>query len=215
MLGSPAMRGHRSFGIALAIGMAGTAATFAACKQKSATSGTGGSSASSSQAGTGGTGGSGGGALGGSGGATQDAGPIICPSAYSNVKGGPCDLLQQDCPAGQTCTALPSGASVTTTCVPASGLKGPGEPCYTPDECDARLVCIGQPGVCVAFCCPDMAAEPCNGGLCITKLFLDQAQAHFAYVCSYGKRCTLLTADACPPGLNCYVEDVTQGLSVC
>jgi hypothetical protein len=131
------------------------------------------------------------------------------------VGGGGCDLLKQDCPAGQSCTPVPSGAGVTPTCVAASGIKTAGEPCYTSDECDAKLICIGQPGKCVAFCCPDMAAEPCNGGLCITKVTLDQAATYYAYVCSYGMRCTLLTPDACPSGQNCYVEDKAQGLAIC
>ncbi len=36
------------------------------------------------------------------------------------------------------------------------------------------------------------------------------------YVCSYAPRCTLLTASACAPGTNCYVETAAgEGIAVC
>ncbi len=212
------MKRRRWVGIALATSTA--AAAFISCKHASTTSGTGGGSASSSKSSssTSGTGGGegGSGAGGGSGGATVDAGPIVCAVPYTNAVKGPCDLLQQDCPQGQTCSPFQSGASVSTACVVSDGLKTAGEECYSPDECDARLICIGTPvGKCVAFCCNDAESEPCNGGLCITHVSLDSNDVYYAYVCSYGKRCTLLTPDACPPGQGCYVEDLAQGLAVC
>jgi hypothetical protein len=212
------MKGHRWVGVTLAIGMA--AGAFASCKSQGASSGTGGGKASSSKSSSAGTGGAAGGVgaggEGGGGGMGADAGPIVCLSAYTNTKKGPCDLLQQNCPAGQTCVSVQSGAVVTTGCVPSEGLKTAGEPCYSSGECDAKLTCVGSPiSKCVAFCCNDAQAEPCHGGLCNTQISLDTSGAYYAYVCSYGMHCTLLTPDACPAGQGCYVEDEAQGLALC
>jgi hypothetical protein len=211
------MKGHGWLGIALAMGM--TAAALASCKSSGA--GTGGATAtSSSKSSSTGAGGAGGvlgcGAEGGSGGANPDAGPIVCLSTYTNTKKGPCDLLQQDCPAGETCVPVSAGAVVTTGCVPSEGLKTAGEPCYTDGECDAKLFCVGTPvSTCVAFCCNDAEAQPCNGGLCNTQVALGSNQDYYAYVCSYGMRCALLTPDACPDGQGCYVQDKALGLATC
>jgi hypothetical protein len=202
------MTAHRWLVVSLAVGIA--AAAFPSCKAKPAST-----TGPDAGAGSGGEGGSGGASATGSGGMPVDAGPIVCLAPNTNIpKNGPCDLLNQDCPPGKTCQPVQVGGAESTDCVESSGLKGAGEDCYSGDECDAKLICIGAPaGKCVAFCCNDMAAEPCNGGLCITHV--DFGNGSFAYVCSYGKRCTLLTPDACPPGLDCYVEDLAQGLAVC
>src|SRR5262245_11544788 len=132
------MTAHRWLGPSLAIGI--TAIAFIACKT-SISPGTGGHS---------GTGGAGGATTSASSGTTS-TGPILCSNSYTNVPKGSCDLLQQNCPPGKTCEA----ATGTTVCVTSPGLKTAGEPCYDPDECNAKLICVGDmPGKCVAICCP-------------------------------------------------------------
>jgi hypothetical protein len=205
------MTAHRWLGVSLAIGIA--AASFTSCKKGASTTGTGGSGGMVGSAGTGGGAGGGidGGTSSGTGGMKGDGGPIVCLVQYTNIpKTGPCDLLAQNCPPGKTCQ--PAGTS--TACIVSAGVKAAGETCYDGTECDAKLICIGQPvGTCVAFCCPDMAREPCDTHICNTQV--NYGNGEFAYVCSYGQRCQLLTADACPPGLECHVEDTTQGIAVC
>jgi len=71
-----------------------------------------------------------------------------------------------------------------------------------------------HPGQCVAFCCNDSANVPCNGGICNEQV--DFGGGSFAFVCSYGKRCQLLTPDACPAGYDCHVESAAgQNIAVC
>lgn len=202
------MMAHRWLGVSLAMGIA--AAGIASCKGSAAAT----SPATGSGGATGGNGGEGGAT--GSGGAQVDAGPIVCLTTNTNIpKTGPCDLINQDCPPGDTCEPQIGSAGATTGCVHQPGLKTAGEDCYSEDECDAKLVCIGSPqGTCVAFCCNDADSEPCNGGLCNTHVSFGNGGA-YAYVCSYGQRCTLLAPDPCPPGLDCHVENASQGLALC
>ena len=75
--------------------------------------------------------------------ASADAGR---PCAY----GGGCDLLAQDCPAGQACVPGP-GAS---ECVPA-GVAPAGTPCAEASSCAPRTVCV-----------PDGASGTCRGLAC-------------------------------------------------
>jgi hypothetical protein len=184
---------------------------FASCKGATS-SGTGGAR-STSTTGTG-TGGAGGGA-GGAGGQAGDGGPIICLAAYTNVdKNGPCNLIDQNCPPGYTC--LPSGLS-TSCSTASSGLKGANEPCYAPDECEAKLTCIGldppahPAGACLAFCCNDSSNEPCKSGVC--NVVVGFGSGAWAYMCSYGQPCELFAENACPSGYNCNVE-VSNGVGV-
>jgi hypothetical protein len=148
-----------------------------------------------------------------------DGGPIVCLASYSNFPhNGPCNLINQDCNPGYTCLPTTTSAGVSTACKPAAGLKGVNELCYSAGECDAKLTCIGQsgthPGNCLAFCCNDSSNEPCNGGICNLKV--DFGNGYFAYMCSYGQRCQILTADACPPGFDCHVETAAgAGVAVC
>ncbi len=209
------MTAHRWLGVSLAIGVA--AAAFTSCKSGGGASSTSTHGSGSSSTGTGGTGGTGGargtGGAAGTGGAV-DAGPIVCTAAYTNVpKGAGCDLLQQDCGAGQTC--VPDKTGTATTCIPATGLKSAGEDCFEDTECDVKLVCIGQtgdqPGQCVPFCCPAKPYEPCGGGICNEKV--DFGGQAWAYMCSYATPCTLLAAPSCMTGYGCYVES-TEGTSV-
>src|SRR5271154_2932055 len=98
------MTAHRWLGVSFAIGIA--AAGFTSCKSPAtatSSSGTGNGGATDGGA----TGGSatGGGARGGAGtgGTPVDAGPIVCTAAYTNIAKTGCDLINQNCPPGNTC----------------------------------------------------------------------------------------------------------------
>src|SRR5262249_40588594 len=84
-----------------------------------------------------------------------------------------------------------------------------GEDCSAPNECAEKLYCIS--GKCSPVCCRDNAAG-CNGAICDISAQVGQYEMFF---CHYAPKCTLLTDDACPAGLDCHIEDVTQGLATC
>jgi hypothetical protein len=210
------MRAHRWLGVTLALALGMAAGAFTSCKRAVMSAGAGGRDGG---AGTGGSGGAQAATTTGTGGATGDGGPIVCTVAYTNIpKTGPCDLLAQDCPPGSSCKVTSGTTGATTVCAPAGGIKTANEDCYGPDECDAKLTCVGlsknHPGKCVAFCCPDGRNLPCNGGICNEQV--DFGGGSLAFVCAYGKRCQLLTADTCPAGYDCHVEAAAgQGVAVC
>jgi hypothetical protein len=189
---------------------------FTSCKSAVTSTGTGGKDGGP---GTGGSGGMASSTATGSGGAQVDAGPIVCTTPYTNIPmGGPCDLLAQNCPPGSSCKVTSGANGATTECAAVGGIKTANEDCYSPDECDAKLICVGlvknHPGKCVAFCCPDSRNLPCNGGICNEQV--EFGGGYVAYVCAYGKRCQLLTADTCPAGYDCHVEAAAgQGVAVC
>jgi hypothetical protein len=191
-----------------------SATLFAACgggSSATTTSTTGGAATSSS--GTGGSSGASTSAA-GTGGSEPDAGPLTCKlHSYSTIKNGPCDLLAQDCPAGQTCKELKFGnGSWSTQCVTTNGLKGEGEACGADEECRAKLTCAV--GRCTPVCC-GATNEPCLGGICNLFITLDTAGKVNKQVCHYAKACDLLTENSCDPGFNCHIEDITQGLATC
>jgi hypothetical protein len=152
----------------------------------------------------------------GAGGSTPDSG-IVCPMQYTTAKTGTCNLLNQTCPAGQTCEPQQVGSDIETACSPSPGLKQANEDCYDlTEDCDAKLLCIGAspttPGKCVAFCCPG-TNEPCNGGVCNLEVPFGSATA---FMCSYGQRCQLLTANACPSGYECHIDTAAgTGVAIC
>lgn len=150
----------------------------------------------------------------GAGGSTEDAGPLTCKlHTYSTIKSGPCDLLAQDCPEGQTCKELKFGnGSWGTQCVITNGLKGEGQACSVDEECRAKLTCAV--GRCAPVCC-GATNEPCLGGLCNLFIQLDNAGKVNKQVCHYAKACDLLTEKACDQGFDCHIEDIKQGLATC
>ncbi len=146
-------------------------------------------------------------------GAEPDAGPLVCKNhSYSTIKLGPCDLLQQDCPAGQTCKETLANGSWTTQCVFSHGLKSEGEKCSYDEECLEKLSCGA--GRCAPVCCQTTNA-PCLGGLCDLLIQFDNSGKNNKRVCHYAKACTLMTEDACEVGFRCHVEDTKQGLATC
>lgn len=137
-------------------------------------------------------------------------GSIVCTSPYSTVPVGACDLLQQSCPAGQTCRPVEGSGGLVTGCVDATGVRTKGEPCPSDDECGAKLFCIA--GKCTPVCCVD-SDEPCNGGTC--EIHVSFEGGADATVCSYAETCVLLTANACPAGFDCHAGVTKMGLASC
>jgi hypothetical protein len=185
--------------------------SFAVASAYSACTRTNGATTTSGSGGTGGAGGAGGvpaTASSGAGG-MPEAGPIPCVTPYTTLTQGACDLLQQDCPDGQTCRPYETTTSYSTQCVASSGLKTLGEACYSDSECDAKLFCVA--GTCTAVCCRDND-EPCNGGICDLDVPVGTKQM---YVCHFAPMCGLLTPNACASGFDCHIEDPTQGLATC
>jgi hypothetical protein len=198
------MRAHGWLGLCFAIAV--TAAAFSSCGHSvMGATGTGGGGA----AGTGGSGGSGGATPSSSSSGMPEAGPISCTTLYTTIPKGTCDLLQQDCPAGETCEPTPNGSGFTTICVGSTGLKTVGETCYSQGECDAKLFCVD--GKCTQVCCHENN-EPCDGVLCSLTVTYG---SDFMDVCHYAVMCELLTPGACPTGFGCHVEDASQSLATC
>lgn len=199
----------------LALTLLATSSTIlvAACSDtmKATTSTSSGTATSSSGTGGGGASTS---VASGTGGAEPDAGPLTCKlHTYSTIKNGPCDLLAQDCPAGQTCKELAFGNGTwSTQCVVTNGLKGEGQVCNVDEECRAKLTCVG--GRCTPVCCAATNA-PCLGGLCNLTISLDPAGKVTKQVCLYSETCDLLTANACSNGNLCQIRDAQQGLATC
>ena len=148
---------------------------------------------------------------------TGGGGPIVCPDEYTNIPPGECDLLQQDCDVGMTCRPVQTEVNVwSTRCVAGGGLKGPASHCTSNNECEAGLFCIGpqQPQdlrQCIPVCC-ESTDEPCGSGTCNLNVSYDD-QGTFVMMCSYSPECTLLTADACPTGGECHIQEL--GLAAC
>lgn len=147
---------------------------------------------------------------------TTTTGPLVCPEPYTNppITNGECDLLQQDCPAGQTCEPTDDGKS--TFCYKGGGLKGPGKPCLQVQgiqECQAGLFCIGPNGsaFCTRPCCPT-DDKPCGGGDCNGEVNFGNV---VVYMCSYSEQCTLFQPGDCQNGTKCQFVYTAQGLSVC
>lgn len=141
---------------------------------------------------------------------------ISCPKGgTTDIPKGECDLLQQDCPSGDTCKPVSvagpdGGVAWTTKCAPANGLKGISKTCAKDTECQPGLFCIF--GACAPPCCPENS-EPCNGGTCnVQQAYGDK----FMMSCSFFQKCTLLASPStCDMGTECVLQDPKQGLASC
>ncbi|HSN99604.1 MAG TPA: hypothetical protein VLS89_15020 [Candidatus Nanopelagicales bacterium] len=163
---------------------------------------------------TGPGGGGGAGGAGGGGNTTSSGGgqgPIACSGSHSTVPEGQCDLLQQDCPPGQTCEPSEFNGNWSTRCRTSNGLKGAGVPCFGATECAAGLFCVDVSGVCSPICCPDNG-DPCGGGQCIVE---SGYGPYFTMMCAFDPACDLFQPDACEGGRQCHVTDGVQGLATC
>ena len=200
------MSAHRWLLLPFAASLA--AAVFVACEGESGTTSGGGgeggqtvasSSSSSSSSGTGGA----------------EAGPVECTAVYSTFTKDQCDVLQQDCPLGQTCKPVSSSGVYKTKCVASNGLKTSGERCHSENECVAGLFCVGGKldAKCAPVCC-DSIEDYCNGGTCNYNYGFAGTTGYMK-ICRYATECQLLTENACEPGLDCHIEDREQGLATC
>lgn len=171
----------------------------------SAGSGGGGAAGSGGASGGASGGGSGGGSGGtvSSGGAAGDAG-TCAPGTATNVTGA-CDLVAQNCPAGQTCRVEQTDAGTyQSACLSlGNGTKKLGEACTTHGDCQAKLSCALAK--CTRPCCPALEAEQCGAaGSCDMKI--SYGSSSFVQVCTFSAPCTPWAKD-CPPGpeSDCHV----------
>jgi hypothetical protein len=181
---------------------------YSGCEQAGGTTGTGGGTPTSSEGGSGGAGGDTG-LTTTSSTTTTTAAPLTCavPVTKPVIPKGECDLLQQDCPPGETCIPTMDGAS--TICRIGGGLKGAGKACTLNEECQAGLFCVG---FCTQPCC-QQNDQPCGGGDCNIELGLPGGVTLFT--CSYSEECTLFGADTCKNGQKCQFVYPNQGQAVC
>ncbi len=195
-----------AFPILVALG----AMAFASCSSEATTTGTGGSSATSTTTGVGGaTSTTATTSTTGAGGDSGPPAPTCKNKSYSNIPKGQCDLFDQDCGPAETCKPVADGATFTTQCLPAFGLKSEGETCYDDAECLGKLQCIGAH--CSPICCSNTNV-PCASGRC--GLQLSFGGALFMQGCIYSTACELFAPNACEIGFQCQVDPV-QGLPAC
>lgn len=145
----------------------------------------------------------------------RDAEGFACPhDSVTNVPYSGCDLVEQDCPLGESCYPYQLGTNWRTHCVKRGvGLALRGDPCGATAECDRGLNCLS--GFCTPFCCVEHQDEICGlGATCSVKLRFDQQGAMTANICMYGKLCDLWS-NACPEGNACRVLVQETGMSAC
>ncbi len=142
--------------------------------------------------------------------------PLTCAESYATppITTGECDLLQQNCPPGETCQPTDDGTS--TICFKGGGLKGPGKPCIggmNVQECQAGLFCIGPASgaFCTRPCCP-ADDQPCGGGHCDVSVDFGNVTV---LMCTYSETCQLFKADQCKNGQQCQLLYPNLGLAVC
>lgn len=146
------------------------------------------------------------------------AGPTEpCPSAVSDVPQRICDLYLQDCPDGGTCDIGDGDTSNDTfdpvaMCFEQDGLKGIGDSCGEPAECEAHLTCVGNR--CSPFCCP-RNPDSCGGGVCSIDVQLQDAEGNdtgYSFKgCSFAPTCDLFMPDSCDaPDESCYLAGEGQ-----
>ena len=173
---------------------------------------------------------SGGNGQGGSGANSQGGGPSVggsgnggspplepCPSEVSDVPQIECDLYLQNCPNGGTCDIGEGDPSNQTyepvaMCFAQDGLKGIGDSCTEPAECEAKLTCVGNK--CSPFCCPENP-DSCGGGTCSVDVHLFDSEGNdsgFLFKgCSFAPTCDLFTPGSCEaPGESCYLTGKGQ-----
>lgn len=135
---------------------------------------------------------------------------LTCNVKVATFENDDCDFLNQDCPDGKQCFP-DANKGYATSCIVWGGVKTLGAQCTSHSECAAGLFC--GLNFCAPPCCPDDTDVPCSKGACNVETPLLGA-ANKANICNYAPKCTLFTADACKPGLDCHM-DMSQGLPIC
>ena len=135
---------------------------------------------------------------------------------------GACDLVAQNCGAGERCTYVRSDAGVAARACVADGTQEAGAECVaTPprDNCRAGTLCLGQPGpdgglraACTRVCDVDAqcgAPDECRG------LAPVKGSAERPLVCAPpAARCDPLAPACAGPTEGCYPDPV-RGASLC
>ncbi|MBX5480272.1 MAG: hypothetical protein IRZ16_00260 [Myxococcaceae bacterium] len=127
---------------------------------------------------------------------------------------GECDLVAQNCPAGQKCTYVSDGGVSVRACT-ADGTDGEGAPCSltaTSNTCQKGLVCLpktlpdGDAGTfCARFCYSN--GDCANGEACFLTV-APNGNSERPLVCA--RPCDLFAQD-CPPGRGCYPGPTAPG----
>lgn len=135
-----------------------------------------------------------------------------CPSEVSNIPQDECDFYLQDCPNGGTCDIGGTPTAPVATCFEQDGLKGIGDTCGNPAECEAHLTCVGNK--CSPFCCP-RHPDSCGGGVCSIDVHLQDENGEdtiFLFkACSFAPTCDLFLPESCEtPGESCYLAGKGQ-----
>ncbi len=145
-------------------------------------------------------------------------------TAASSSGGEPeavCDILEQDCPAGQKCTIWASeGGAVpdAVRCVPLTGSRVTGDECHVAepltgyDDCALGLYCqIDSPadqvtGSCVPYCETLSGEQSCDNPDSVCAFLFGGVAPVCLIPCK-------VSADECPAGQICQVQSV--GPTVC
>lgn len=120
-----------------------------------------------------------------------------------------CDVYAQDCPDGEKCAAVVTGANSwdDARCVPVSGTAMTGDPCTVESSADGLDSCASGnmcwnfnsdgKGICVALCTGSSEAPICDGGLECTI-----SSSGVINLCV--PTCDPLLQDCPHPGYACY-----------
>jgi hypothetical protein len=145
-----------------------------------------------------------------------DAGKTVC--ATSPLK-GECDLVAQNCSAGNECVPMQTDGGIVAACVPAkSGSLPAGAKCAKDDSCVAGTFC--QAGRCSPYCC-GMDDSVCGSsipegfaGICNLVVTSGAGGTELGRVCTYSEACKPFKIAPCPPTDVCLVQDM-QGTAKC
>jgi hypothetical protein len=147
---------------------------------------------------------------GGSDGGGRDAAKTVCPT--SPLK-GECDLVAQNCAAGNECVPLQTDGGLVASCVPAkTGSLPAGTKCTKDDSCVAGTFC--QAGRCTPYCC-GMDDSTCGtsipegyAGICNLIITSGMGGTELGRVCTYSEACKPFKVAPCPMGNVCLVQDM-------
>lgn len=112
---------------------------------------------------------------------------------------GACDVVQQNCAAGQKCTyVVAADRSRARACVPAGALTEGASCDSTQDACDRGLICVQ--GQCVRYC---YSTSQCGQGSVCARVLAQNGTPEFAVTCRAIPQCDPL-AQNCMSGKACY-----------
>lgn len=141
--------------------------------------------------------------------------PVTCEAGVS----GQCDIVAQNCGAGQQCAlaTAPDGGFVLKCVSAGTGSFPEGTACNTTSQCVGGLECIENR--CAKHCClnDDQAcstSKPENfPGACNLNITLPDNSIAYS-VCTYDKPCQPFQIQGCGSGETCLVQD-SNGTAKC